>query len=289
MARCVEVDDEESARPQLMCQLVGDAAVPDAVDDQRVRRGICAGQYGVAEFARIFAHPALAEVDQHTAIGAVLAELSCAVADDVPETHRLCMRQERSEVVDERRLARSGVSDKAHRHAQARGGASGDRCIWAGTSPVCNTMILLCRASEVDRRGAAPCWDTSSQLGRCCVRVRWEPMAWSVGPRPAGCCCGAGLRWLLRAVAGWQLRHRHRVAQRLRRLLGLAGVDPGLLDPVLLDYSPAGRAAIKAKYLGDVLIAGVERGSGLPFVEFFQRTCDGQRKGIVLLNPKEVP
>lgn len=67
------------------------------------------------------------------------------------------------------------------------------------------------------------------------------------------------------------------------------GVDPGLLDPVLLDYSPVGRAVIKAKYLSDVLIAGVELGSGLPFVEFFQRTRDGQRKGIVLLNPKEVP
>jgi hypothetical protein len=67
------------------------------------------------------------------------------------------------------------------------------------------------------------------------------------------------------------------------------GVDRGLLDPLLLDYSQAGRAVIKAKYLGDVLLAGVERGSGLPFVEFFQRTRDGQRKGIVLLNPKEVP
>jgi hypothetical protein len=67
------------------------------------------------------------------------------------------------------------------------------------------------------------------------------------------------------------------------------GVDPGLLDPVLLDYSPPGRACIKAKYLGDVLIAGTEGASGLPFVEFFQRTRDGHRKGIVLLNPKEVP
>lgn len=67
------------------------------------------------------------------------------------------------------------------------------------------------------------------------------------------------------------------------------GVDRGLLDPLLLDYSPAGRAAIKAKYLGDVLLAGVGLGSGWPFVEFFQRTRDGRRKGIVLLNPKEVP
>jgi hypothetical protein len=67
------------------------------------------------------------------------------------------------------------------------------------------------------------------------------------------------------------------------------GVERGLLDPLLLDYSPAGRAVIKAKYLGDIFLAGVERGSGLPFVDFFQCTRDGQRKGIVLLNPKEVP
>jgi hypothetical protein len=67
-----------------------------------------------------------------------------------------------------------------------------------------------------------------------------------------------------------------------------AGVDPRLLDPLLLDATPAGRAARKAKYLGDVFIAGVERGSGLTFVQFFQRTRDGGTKGIVRLNPKEV-
>jgi hypothetical protein len=67
------------------------------------------------------------------------------------------------------------------------------------------------------------------------------------------------------------------------------GVDPQKLDPVLTDYSPAGRAAIRAKYLGDVLIAGIELGSGLSFVEFFQRTRDGGVKGIVLINPMEVP
>lgn len=66
------------------------------------------------------------------------------------------------------------------------------------------------------------------------------------------------------------------------------GVEPALLDPLLLDFSPAGRALMKAKYLGDLFLAGVEAGSGKPFVEFFQRTRDGQVKGIVLLNPKEV-
>jgi len=67
-----------------------------------------------------------------------------------------------------------------------------------------------------------------------------------------------------------------------------AGVDPALLDPILLDFSSSGRSASKAKYLGDIFIAGVEGGSGLAFVEFFQRTRDGEAKGIVLLNPKEV-
>lgn len=66
------------------------------------------------------------------------------------------------------------------------------------------------------------------------------------------------------------------------------GVEAALLDPVLLDYSSAGRAAMRAKYLGDIFIAGVEGGSGLTFVEFFQRTRDGHRKGIVQLDPRGV-
>lgn len=67
------------------------------------------------------------------------------------------------------------------------------------------------------------------------------------------------------------------------------GVDPALLDPLLLDFTNAGRAACKAKYLGDLFPAGIEAGSGLSFVEFFQKTRDGDPKGIVALNPKEIP
>ncbi len=66
------------------------------------------------------------------------------------------------------------------------------------------------------------------------------------------------------------------------------GVDRSMLDPVLIDYTPIGRARMKAKYLGDLFIAGTEGSSGKPFVEFFQRARDGATKGIVLLNPKEV-
>jgi hypothetical protein len=65
------------------------------------------------------------------------------------------------------------------------------------------------------------------------------------------------------------------------------GVDQQALDPVLLNYSPSGRATIKAKYLGDVLINVVEGSSGLAFVDFFQISRDGKPKGIVAFDPKE--
>jgi hypothetical protein len=66
------------------------------------------------------------------------------------------------------------------------------------------------------------------------------------------------------------------------------GVDPLLLDPLLLDWSPAGRLRMRAKYLGDVFIAGTEQASGLPFVSFFQTDRDGTAKGIVVIRPEEV-
>jgi hypothetical protein len=66
-------------------------------------------------------------------------------------------------------------------------------------------------------------------------------------------------------------------------------MDRLMLDPILIDYSPSGRAAIKSKYLGDIIIAGTETTSGLPFVNFFQQTRDGRPKGIVSLNPQEIP
>lgn len=67
-----------------------------------------------------------------------------------------------------------------------------------------------------------------------------------------------------------------------------AGVDPDRLDPVLLDWSTSGRLLMKAKYLGDLFIAGVETKSGLPFVDFFRKDRDGAPKGIVVIDPREV-
>jgi hypothetical protein len=64
------------------------------------------------------------------------------------------------------------------------------------------------------------------------------------------------------------------------------GVDPAKLDPVLLDYSAPGRAAIRAKYLGDIFVNGIERSSGLTFADFFQRSRDGKDKGIVEFDPR---
>lgn len=67
-----------------------------------------------------------------------------------------------------------------------------------------------------------------------------------------------------------------------------AGVDPDRLDPVLLDWSLSGRLRMKAKYLGDLFIAGTERTAGLPFVDFFRKDRDGAPKGIVVIDPGEV-
>lgn len=63
------------------------------------------------------------------------------------------------------------------------------------------------------------------------------------------------------------------------------GVDPNLLDPVLLDFDGE-REAQKAKYYGEFFIAeAVEGRSGLTFLEFFQRDKEtGHPKGIVALD-----
>ena len=63
------------------------------------------------------------------------------------------------------------------------------------------------------------------------------------------------------------------------------GVDPVALDPVLLTFDP-GRAAQKAKYMGELFPASVVADSGgLSFLEFFQTDKEtGRPKGIVALD-----
>lgn len=64
----------------------------------------------------------------------------------------------------------------------------------------------------------------------------------------------------------------------------LEGVDVERLDPELLDFSN-GRAAQKAKYLGELFPAQLPEGlSGRRFLEFFQVDREtGGRKGIVAI------
>jgi hypothetical protein len=68
------------------------------------------------------------------------------------------------------------------------------------------------------------------------------------------------------------------------------GVDPGLLDPILLifDY---GRAAQKVKYLGELFPAQFNEGdSGTTFLEFFQIDKEsGHSKGIIAIGLRSLP
>ena len=61
-----------------------------------------------------------------------------------------------------------------------------------------------------------------------------------------------------------------------------------LLDPVLLDFAQA-RRAMRDKYGVDFFLATwVEAGSGLTFLDFFQRNREDDPKGIVQLDLEEM-
>ena len=64
-----------------------------------------------------------------------------------------------------------------------------------------------------------------------------------------------------------------------------AGVDPHVLDPVLLIFDP-GRATQKAKFLGELFPASIVADpNGLSFLEFFQTDREtGRRKGIIAID-----
>ena len=67
-----------------------------------------------------------------------------------------------------------------------------------------------------------------------------------------------------------------------------SGVDPALVDPVLLTFENK-RAAMKAKYLGELFPANGCAAPGVAFAEFFQRDRDGVAKGVVRLGLRELP
>jgi hypothetical protein len=67
------------------------------------------------------------------------------------------------------------------------------------------------------------------------------------------------------------------------------GVDPDKLDPVLLTFSNR-RAAQKAKYRGELFLADARADpAGTRFIEFFQHDKDGNAKGIIALDLRELP
>jgi hypothetical protein len=69
-----------------------------------------------------------------------------------------------------------------------------------------------------------------------------------------------------------------------------AGVDVGLLDPVLLEFANA-RTAQKERFRGELFPAeAIAAPDGTRFLEYFQRDkLTGEPKGIVALDLEELP
>ena len=67
-----------------------------------------------------------------------------------------------------------------------------------------------------------------------------------------------------------------------------AGVDPCRLDPVLLDFCNC-RAAMKAKYLGDLFPASAVAETGVLYRDFFKTDRNGVNKGVVLVDLGSLP
>ena len=67
------------------------------------------------------------------------------------------------------------------------------------------------------------------------------------------------------------------------------GVDPDLLDPVLLDFTYR-RTAQKSAYGGEMFLAhGLADPFGTRFLEFFQHDAEGAPKGIIAINLGGLP
>ena len=67
-----------------------------------------------------------------------------------------------------------------------------------------------------------------------------------------------------------------------------SGVDPDRLDPVLLDMEHP-RAAMKAKYLGDLFPASARAAPGVLFRDFFMTDRNGVEKGVVPVDLGSLP
>lgn len=122
----------------------------------------------------------------------------------------------------------------------------------------------------------------------------WDEVVTQFGTTPQRRALLAGLRVALQAlqVAGCRTVYidgsfvtTKLVPNDFDACWDIEGVDPDLLDPVLLIFDE-GRAAQKAKYLGELFPAQLgESGSGGSFLEFFQVDKEtGNPKGIVALD-----
>jgi hypothetical protein len=68
----------------------------------------------------------------------------------------------------------------------------------------------------------------------------------------------------------------------------MLGVDPTLLDPVLLNFSNS-RAAMKAKYGGELFPAMGVAASGILYRDFFLKDRNGVPKGVVQIGLGSLP
>lgn len=66
------------------------------------------------------------------------------------------------------------------------------------------------------------------------------------------------------------------------------GVNPYQMDPVFLDFSNA-RAAMKAKYGGELFPANADAGGGVLYRDFFLKDRNGVPKGVIQIDLGSLP
>ena len=66
------------------------------------------------------------------------------------------------------------------------------------------------------------------------------------------------------------------------------GLDPYKMDPVFFDFTNS-RAAMKAKYGGELFPATADAGGGVLYRDFFHKDRNGVPKGVVLIDLGSLP
>lgn len=68
----------------------------------------------------------------------------------------------------------------------------------------------------------------------------------------------------------------------------IAGMNPGLLDPVFFDFRNL-RAAMKIKFGGEYFPAHLAAATGILYRDWFTKDKNGVAKGIIQIDPTSVP